>query len=59
MTELRVYVIAPEVMLKYHERIGICDVLVVLDSREVVKHKLVTDPGYEGDTGGEDKEDDV
>ena len=59
MTELRGDVVAPEVMLEYDKRIRIRDVLVVLDGREVIKHILVTDPGYEGDTGGEDQEGDM
>ena len=49
-------VIPPEVVLENDEWVGIHDVLIVLDSRQVVEHELVTDARYEGDTGGENQE---
>ena len=56
MTVFRSDVLAPEIVLKDPEWIGIRHVLVVLDSREVVKHELVTDPRHEGEAGREDQQ---
>ena len=49
-------VLPPEVVLEDPDWVRSRDVLIVPDSRDVIKHKLVTEPGDKGETGGEDQE---
>ena len=56
MTDPGSDVLPPEVVLEDPDRVRSRDVLIVPDSRDVIKHKLVTEPGDKRETRGEDQE---